>query len=66
VVIALDRQERGHGVLSAIQEVEAAHDAQVLSIIDLGDIAEYISNIGGFSEQIAAIRKYSSEYGTTI
>ena len=65
VVIALDRQERGHGMLSAVQEVEAAHDAQVLSIIDLGDIVEYIGNIGGFSEQIAAIKKYSSEYGIT-
>ena len=53
-------------MLSAIQEVEAAHDAQVLSIIDLGDIVEYIGNIGGFSAQIDAIRKYSSEYGTTI
>ena len=65
VVIALDRQERGHRMLSAVQEVEAAHDAQVLSIINLGDIVEYISNLDGFSEQIAAIKKYSSEYGTT-
>ena len=65
VIIALDRQERGHGMLSAVQEVEAAHDAQVLSIIKLSDIVEYISNLDGFSEQIAAIKKYNSEYGTT-
>jgi orotate phosphoribosyltransferase len=64
VVIALNRQERGHGKLSAIQEVEARHNVQVLSIINLDNIVEYASKIGSFSEQIGAINEYSAEYGT--
>jgi orotate phosphoribosyltransferase len=63
VIIALDRQERGHRQLSALQEVEATHHTQVLSIINLDNIVEYITIIGGFLQQIDAIKKYRAEYG---
>ncbi len=37
VVVALDRQEKGQGEISAIQEIEADYDIPVLSIINLAD-----------------------------
>ena len=42
VVIALDRQERGTGALSAIQELEREYNIPVLSIIDMSHIIDYL------------------------
>uniref|UniRef100_UPI003D2D6D37 orotate phosphoribosyltransferase n=1 Tax=Methylophaga lonarensis TaxID=999151 RepID=UPI003D2D6D37 len=42
VVIALDRQERGKGQMSAIQEVEQQHGIPVISIISLNDLLSYL------------------------
>ncbi len=42
VAIGLDRQERGQGELSAIQELEAEHGLQVISIAGLENIVQYL------------------------
>jgi len=42
VVIALDRQERGKGETSAIQEVERDYRLKVASIVQLGNLVEYL------------------------
>ncbi len=42
VAIGLDRQERGEGRLSAIQELEQAHGIEVVSIIDMGHIIDFL------------------------
>ena len=42
VLIALDRQEKGQGKLSAIQEVERDFGTKVISIVTLGDVVEYL------------------------
>ena len=39
-MLALDRQERGQGKLSAVQEVEAAYAVRCVSIITLSDLIE--------------------------
>lgn len=44
VVIALDRQERGMGELSAIQEVELDYGISVISVVKLCDIVNYYGN----------------------
>ena len=64
VVIGLDRQERGVDQLSAVQEVERAHDAPVLSIINMGHIIDYLEA----EDQeppgaLAAMRQYRQQYG---
>ena len=41
VLIALNRQERGNGELSAIQEVERDYQCDVLSIIDFADLMAF-------------------------
>jgi orotate phosphoribosyltransferase len=42
VAIGLDRQERGVGELSAIQEIQQAYDVPVLSIIQMSHIIDYL------------------------
>lgn len=63
VLIALDRQERGQGELSAIQEVERDFSTQVVAIVSLADVVTYLTEQGGFDESIVAINAYRESYG---
>jgi orotate phosphoribosyltransferase len=63
VLVALDRQERGQGALSAIQEVERDFSTQVVSIVSLADLIEYISDKEAMTEHLANIRVYRDTYG---
>lgn len=63
VMIALDRQERGLGKLSAIQEVEAEHGISVASIICLDDLLEFLQNDTSFAQHLPAVIAYRNEYG---
>jgi len=63
VLIALDRQERGNGELSAIQEVERDFGTQVISIVSLADVVAYLTMKGGFDSEISAINTYRENYG---
>lgn len=67
VVIALDRQERGNGELSAIQEVEQRYGIPVVSIVTLDMVLAYLEEHAGDDMQrhAAAIRDYRSHYGVT-
>ncbi|MGH8236752.1 MAG: orotate phosphoribosyltransferase [Steroidobacteraceae bacterium] len=62
VVLALDRQERGTGQLSAVQEVEQTLHLPVTSILKLADLIEYLER-SGHASQLAATRTYRSQYG---
>ncbi|EEF81373.1 Orotate phosphoribosyltransferase [Methylophaga thiooxydans] len=63
VIIALDRQERGQGELSAIQEVQAEHNIPVLSIISLNDLLGYLQNSDELAEFLPAVQAYREQYG---
>ncbi|MCP4862948.1 MAG: orotate phosphoribosyltransferase [Alteromonas sp.] len=63
VLIALDRQERGTGELSAIQEVERDYNTKVVSIVSLADVVTYLKSAGGYDEAISAIEAYRANYG---
>ncbi|MBD5770943.1 orotate phosphoribosyltransferase [Marinomonas colpomeniae] len=65
VLIALDRQERGQGELSAIQEVERDFGMPVISIVSLNDIMTYLSeqNTTEFAEHLGAVKAYRLQYG---
>ncbi len=63
VLIALDRQERGTGELSAIQEVERDYNTKVVSIVSLNDVVTYLRSAGGYDEAIRAIETYRENYG---
>ncbi len=64
VAIGLDRQERGQGERSAIQEIEHDHKVPVISIIGMGDIIAWLESADdGDPTLIEAMRAYRSEYG---
>jgi len=63
VVIALDRQERGTGSLSAIQEVEQTLGVKVISIACLETLICYLEEKPGMATELASIRSYQAEYG---
>jgi orotate phosphoribosyltransferase len=63
VLIALDRQERGQGELSAIQEVERDFNTQVVSIVSLGNLIDYLADREDMTEHLANIKQYRATYG---
>lgn len=62
VVLALDRQERGQGRQSAVQEIQAAYKIPVIRIIALEHLVEYLA-AGGDSEELAALRNHRRTWG---
>lgn len=63
VLIALDRQEKGKGELSAIQEVERDFDTRVVSIVTLNDLITYLDSRPDMAEHLSNIQKYRDDYG---
>jgi len=63
VLIALDRQEKGQGKLSAIQEVERDFGTKVISIVTLGDVVEYLQTKPEYAEHLVNVTAYREQYG---
>ena len=63
VLIALDRQEKGQGELSAIQEVERDFETHVVSIVTMSDVIAYLIEVGGYDNHIGAMKQYRDTYG---
>ncbi|MDH3947371.1 MAG: orotate phosphoribosyltransferase [Gammaproteobacteria bacterium] len=63
VLIALDRQEKGTGELSAIQEVEQQYGIPVLSIIKLENLITYLEQQPDMQANLAAVKAYREQYG---
>lgn len=63
VVIALDRQEKGQGERSAIQEVEAEYGIPVLSIIKLEQLIDYLGKAEEHRQTLETVETYRRQYG---
>jgi len=75
VLIALDRQEKGQGELSAIQEVERDFGTKVISIVTLKDVVTFLKekveeqltrepdNKSELAISLASIEQYRLDYG---
>ena len=63
VSIALDRQEKGLGELSAVQEVTQAIQLPVCAIANLSDLLEYVSNQQDMAQHLLNIQQYRQQYG---
>ncbi|GGJ04097.1 orotate phosphoribosyltransferase [Halopseudomonas pertucinogena] len=63
VLVALDRQERGQGELSAIQEVERDFGIPVISIVSLDQILEFLEGDEQLHRFLPAVQAYRDEYG---
>ena len=68
IAIALDRQERGQGELSAAQEVNRDYGIPCTAIAGLEDLIRFLQNSGEISGKaeinLAAIQQYREDYGT--
>ncbi len=62
VMIALDRQEKGQGALSAIQEVQRDHGIAVYSIITLQDLITYLEQDITNARYLASMQAYRERY----
>ncbi|SNS60780.1 orotate phosphoribosyltransferase [Pseudomonas segetis] len=63
VLIALNRQERGQGELSAIQEVERDFTIPVVSIVSLEQVLEYLAEDAELKQHLPAVEAYRAQYG---
>jgi orotate phosphoribosyltransferase len=63
VAIAIDRQERGQGELSAVQEVQRDNGIPVISIADLAGLIRYLDDAPELVSHKQAIQQYRSQYG---
>ena len=71
VLIALDRQEKGQGELSAIQEVERDFGTKVIAIVSLSDVVTYLeekiatnsADSKALEESLVSIQNYRKQYG---
>ena len=63
VLIALNREERGQGELSAIQEVERDFAIPVVSIVSLSQVLEYLAEDVELKQHLPAVEAYRAQYG---
>ncbi len=65
VAIALDRQEKGAGERSAVQDVRQNYKMPVISIATLDDLVGYLAADAALTPQLEAVRLYRERYGVT-
>jgi len=72
VAIALDRQERGQGSLSATMELTRAHGIPCIAIATFNDLIEFLAESGGDDKieavadqkfDLGAMKRYREQYG---
>lgn len=65
IAVAMDRQEKGTGSSSAIQEIEQAYGIEIAHIISLQNIIDFLqaADDSALSEHLPAVEKYREKYG---
>jgi len=63
VAIAIDRQERGQGALSAVQEVQRDHGIPVIAIATLDDLVGYLEGAPELLAHKTDVEHYRAQYG---
>ncbi len=66
ILIALDRQERGLGALSAIEEIEQHYGIDVIRIVSLSDLIQYLQENRKFAHLVDQFEAYREQYGVTV
>jgi len=63
LAISLDRQERGQGNLSAVQELKQSLGIPVVSIIQLNDLINILEESSEYKEFLEPVLAYRKKYG---
>ena len=63
LVISLDRQERGQGPYSAVQELKQSLDIPVVSIVQLDDLITLLEESSEYEQFLEPVLSYRKQYG---
>lgn len=63
LAISLDRQERGQGTLSAVQELKQSLNIPVSSIIQLNDLIDILEESNEYAEFLEPVVEYRKKHG---
>ncbi|HSH29395.1 MAG TPA: orotate phosphoribosyltransferase [Thiohalobacter sp.] len=63
ILVSLDRQERGRGERSAIQEIEAEYGIPVISIVALDQLIDFLRDQPELQQHLPAVEAYRAQYG---
>jgi len=63
LVISLDRQERGRGSMSAIQELKSTLGIPVANIVTLDDLVESLEESSEYDEWLEPVLEYRRKFG---
>ncbi|MCW4446408.1 orotate phosphoribosyltransferase [Vibrio splendidus] len=63
VLVAIDRQEKGKGELSAIQEVERDFGCAIISIVSLTDLVTFLEEKCTDAAHLESVKAYRAQYG---
>ncbi len=63
LIISLDRQERGQGPYSAVQELKQSLGVPVISIVQLDDLIDILEESSEYEEYLEPVLNYRKQYG---
>ena len=63
LVISLDRQERGQGAYSAVQELKQSLGIPVVSIVQLDDLIDILEESSEYEQYLEPVLAYRKQYG---
>ena len=63
LIISLDRQERGQGAYSAVQELQQSLEIPVISIVKLDDLINILEESSEYERHLEPVLAYRREYG---
>ena len=63
LAISLDRQERGQGTLSAVQELKSSMGIPVVCIVRLDDLIDILEESADYAEHLEPVLAYRRKYG---
>ncbi len=63
LVISLDRQERGQGPYSAVQELKESLEIPVVSIVQLDDLINILEESSEYEQFLEPVLNYRKQYG---
>ena len=63
IVVALDRQEKGRGELSAVQELEQEFAIPVIAIAGLNQLIDFLAGQAQLARALESVKGYRDRYG---
>lgn len=66
LIILLDRQERGRGPYSAVQEIKQSLDIPVISIVQLDDLIDILEESSEYEEFLEPVLNYRKQYSVIV